>query len=132
MTVSDLKLTFADKNYPWWKNSKRATPDKEFKFFIHDATKEFEDKSEDKKNRLMFAELLVASNYGTGSSIVNNAFINSAFGIIKAKQIAAMISVISNVLPAVLGALADKDSKEKSDDKSSQSEPEQAEPMKKS
>ena len=92
----------------------------------------FDDKSEDKKNRLMFAELLVASNYGTGSSIVNNAFINSALGIIKAKQIAAMISVISNVLPAVLGALADKDSKEKSDDKSSQSEPEQAEPMKKS
>ena len=42
---SDLKLTFADKNYPWRTNSKRSTPNKEFKFFIHDATKEFDDKS---------------------------------------------------------------------------------------
>jgi len=42
---SDLKLTFANKNYPWWINSKWATPNKEFKFFVHDATKEFEDNS---------------------------------------------------------------------------------------
>ena len=40
---SDLKLTFADKNYSWWKDWKWSTPDKEFKFFVHDATKEFED-----------------------------------------------------------------------------------------
>lgn len=39
---SDLKLTFANKNYPWWLNSRWATPSKEFKFFVHDATKEFE------------------------------------------------------------------------------------------
>ena len=40
---SDLKLTFANKNETWWLNSKWATKDKEFKFFIHDATKPFED-----------------------------------------------------------------------------------------
>ena len=42
---SDLKLTFADKNYSWWKDWKWASPNKEFKFFVHDATKDYEDMS---------------------------------------------------------------------------------------
>ena len=68
--------------------------------------------AEDKNQRLMFAELLTASSRRTDAAIVNNAFINSAFGIIKAQQIVAVITVISNVLPAVLSAVSDGDSKE--------------------
>lgn len=40
---SDLKLTFANKNHPWWIGSKYATPGKELKFFIQDATKPIEE-----------------------------------------------------------------------------------------
>ena len=83
----------------------------------------FKDKeSENKGNRLMFAELLVASSYGTGSPMINNAFVNTALSVIKAQQIAAMISVFSNVLAGILGAVADKNSSETSDDESAQSE----------
>ncbi len=39
---SDLKLTFANQNKPWWLDSKRAKPDLTFDFFLHDATKPFE------------------------------------------------------------------------------------------
>ena len=60
----------------------------------------------------MFAQLLVASSYGTGSSMINNAFINTALSVIKAQQVAAMITVFSNVLSAVLGAVADKSGSE--------------------
>ncbi|MBQ4311525.1 MAG: DUF4003 family protein, partial [Oscillospiraceae bacterium] len=70
----------------------------------------FGKESEDRSQRLMFAELLVASSYGTGTSMINNAFINCAFGVLKAQQIVAVISVISNVLPAVLGAVTDSES----------------------
>ena len=83
----------------------------------------FKDKeSENKGNRLMFAELLVASSYGIGSPMINNAFVNTALSVIKAQQIAAMISVFSNVLAGILGAVADKNSSETSDDESAQSE----------
>lgn len=78
--------------------------------------------SEDKKQRLMFAQLLVAYSYGTGSSMINNAFINTALAVIRAQQVAAMITVFSNVLTGILGAVADKSSSEKSSDESAQSE----------
>ena len=82
----------------------------------------FEDKSENKKQRLMFAELLVASSYGTGSSMINNTFVNTAISVIKAQQVAAMISVFSNLLSGVLGAVADKGDSKSSSDESAQSE----------
>ncbi len=66
--------------------------------------------SMDKSTRLLFAILLVAETYGSSSSMVSNSFINSAFGIIKAQQIASMISVMAQVLPAVLQVLAGLDS----------------------
>ena len=78
----------------------------------------FEDKSENKKQRLMFAELLVASSYGTGSSMINNAFVNAALSVIKAQQVAAMITVFSNVLAGVLGAVADKGGSKTNSDES--------------
>ena len=78
--------------------------------------------SEDKKQRLMFAQLLVAYSYGTSSSMINNAFINTALAVIRAQQVAAMITVFSNVLTGILGAVADKSSSEKSSDESAQSE----------
>ncbi len=39
---SDLKLTFANQNKPRWLASQRAKPDLIFDFFLHDATKPFE------------------------------------------------------------------------------------------
>ena len=57
------------------------------------------------------------------SSVVNNTFINNALGIIKAKQIATMITIISNVLPPVLGAIVDNASEK--NDKSETTETEQ-------
>lgn len=43
---SDLKLTFADKNFPRWKTSKRAKSDLTFEVFLQDATKPLEHKEE--------------------------------------------------------------------------------------
>jgi hypothetical protein len=83
----------------------------------------FKDKeSENKGQRLMFAELLAASNYGTGSTFINNAFVSTALSVIKAQQIAAMISIFSNVLAGILEAVADKNSSEKSSNESEQSD----------
>ncbi|PZM87097.1 MAG: hypothetical protein DLD55_03100 [candidate division SR1 bacterium] len=41
---SDLKLTFAEKNLPWWKESKWAQQNLTFEFFLHDATKALDHK----------------------------------------------------------------------------------------
>lgn len=79
-----------------------------------DGCKGFDEKSVNKNQRLMFAVMLVAESCGSSSSVISNTFINNALGIIKAKQIATMITIISNVLPTVLGAVADKAS-EKND-----------------
>ena len=80
--------------------------------------KGFDEKSVEKKHRLMFAEILVAESLGAGSSIISNAFINSALGIIKAQQAAAMITILSNVLPAVIGAVAERSESGEKDDSS--------------
>ena len=74
--------------------------------------KGFDEKSMDKKDRLMFAVLLAAASCGADASMINNTFINSALGIIRAKHIAAMITVISNVLPSVIGAVTSEDDTE--------------------
>ncbi len=79
-----------------------------------DGCKGFDEKSVNKNQRLMFAVMLAAESCGTSSSVISNTFINNALGIIKAQQIATMITIISNVLPTVLGAITDKAS-EKND-----------------
>ena len=89
--------------------------------------KGFDEKSIEKKDRLMFAVLLAAASHGTDASMINNTFINSALGIIKAKHIATMITIISNVLPSVIGAIAGGDDTEKSDDEAPQPEQPDAE-----
>ena len=88
-----------------------------------DGCKGFDEKSVDKNQRLMFAIMLVAESCGMTSSVVNNTFINNALGIIKAHQIATMITIISNVLPPVLGAIVDNASEK--NDKSETTETEQ-------
>ena len=70
----------------------------------------------------MFAVLLTAASCGADASVINNTFINSALGIIKAKHIAAMITIISNVLPSVIGAVANTDDTKKDDDEAPQPE----------
>ena len=67
----------------------------------------FGKEQEDRSRRLMFAALLTASSCGTSASMVSSAFINTAFGIVKAQQIVAVLTVISNVLPAFLGAVTE-------------------------
>ena len=42
--------------------------------------------------------------------MINNALINNALSVIKAQQTATMITVVSNLLSAVLGVVADKSS----------------------
>ena len=74
--------------------------------------KGFDDNADSKKQRLMVAELLIAELYGTGATMVSNAFVGNALSIIKAQQIATMITVISNLLSAVIGAVADNKSTE--------------------
>ena len=88
-------------------------------------SKGFDEKSVDKNNRLMFAVILVAESYEMNDSVISNTLVSSALTIIRWKQIATMISVIANVLPTVLGALANKDSSEA--DSSSKSEEQNSE-----
>lgn len=83
--------------------------------FLKDC-KGFDEKSMDKKHRLMFAVILTAESCRTGASMVKGTFINSALGIIRSKQIATMITIIANVLPSVVGAFLNKDKEEAGDD----------------
>lgn len=87
-----------------------------------DGCKGFDEKSVNKNQRLMFAVMLAAESFGMSSSVISNTFINNALGIIKAHQTATMITIISNVLPTILGALADNASEK--NDKSETEEPE--------
>ena len=80
-----------------------------------DGCKGFDEKSVNKNQRLMFAIMLAAESCGSNSSVTNNTFINNALGIIKAKQIATMITIISNILPTVLGTIIDKSDASQSD-----------------
>ena len=68
--------------------------------------KGFDEKSMDKRDRLMTAVILTAESRGTAVSAVNNTFINSALGIIRAKHLVTVITVISHVLPPLIDAAA--------------------------
>ena len=70
----------------------------------------------------MFAIMLAAESCGSDSSVTSNTFINNALGIIKAKQIATMITIISNVLPTVLGAVLDNASEKNDNSDTKESE----------
>ena len=70
--------------------------------------KSFDEKSVSKNQRLMFDVMLTAESFGMSSSVISNSFINSALGVIKAQKIAVMITIVSNILPTVLGAVVDK------------------------
>lgn len=74
--------------------------------------KGFDDKSNGKKQRLTVAVLLFADSCGSDITMINNALINNALSVIKAQQTATMITVISNLLSAVLSVVADKNSTE--------------------
>lgn len=75
-----------------------------------ESCKGFDEKSVSENQRLMFAVILTAESFGMSSSALSNTFINSALGVIKAQKIASMITVISNIIPPVLGAVVDKSS----------------------
>ncbi len=80
----------------------------------------FDYKPDSQKQRLMVAELLVAEHNGTGAPMVSNVVINNAFTIIKAQQVVTMITVISNVVSAILSATADTGSTEQPADGNNQ------------
>jgi len=73
--------------------------------------KGFNEESVNKKQRLLFAEILVAQTHGAGTAMLSNAFINSTINVIIAQRISAIISIISNVLPAAIGSVIEQDSK---------------------
>lgn len=83
-------------------------------------SKGFDEKSVDKNHRLMFAIILVAESCEMNTSMLSNTLVSSALTIIRWKQIATMITIISNILPSAIGALANQDSTET--DKTSDSE----------
>ena len=89
--------------------------------FLKDC-KGFGDNSESKKLRLLLAELLVADSYGTDNAMINNVFINNALSVIKAQQIATMVTVVSNILSVALSAVADKDNTETDSSDTAQTE----------
>ena len=73
----------------------------------------FGDKIMEKKQRLMYAAIVVAGVCGRDTSVIGNAVITNTLSIIKAKQVATMISIIGNVAPAVLTSLIDEEEEEK-------------------
>ena len=75
--------------------------------------KGFDDNEDGKEERLMVAELLIAECYGTSTTMISNAFVGNALSVIKAQQIATTITVMANVLSAVVGVVADNESKKK-------------------
>ena len=88
-------------------------------------SKGFDEKSVDKNHRLMFAIILVAESCEMNTSMLSNTLVSSALTIIRWKQIATMITIIGNILPSALGALANQDSTET--DKTSDSEEQNSE-----
>ncbi|WP_303836899.1 DUF4003 family protein [Ruminococcus flavefaciens] len=87
-----------------------------------DGCKGFDEKSVNKNQRLMFAVMLSAESFEMASSVISNTFINNALGIIKAQKIATMITIISNVLPTVLGAVIDNVSEKNDNSDTKESE----------
>ena len=87
----------------------------------------FDEKSMDKKHRLMFAVMLAAGSCGADTPMISSTFVSSALGIVRAKQIITMITVISNILPSVIGAVADRSKSETDEDEAQQTEQKDAE-----
>ena len=77
--------------------------------------KGFDEKNLQKNYRLMFAVILVAESYGSGMSIANSISVSTALSVIKVQKIVTMITVLSNVLPSVLGSVLDKSDAEETD-----------------
>lgn len=82
--------------------------------------KGFDEKAAEIGQRMMFAASLAAVSYEAASPAISNICIGSAFSIIKAKQVATMITVTGNILPALLEVILSSGSSDKTD--SSQSE----------
>ena len=70
--------------------------------------KGFDEKNLQKNYILMFAIILVSECYGTGMSIANSISVSTVLSVIKVQKLVTMITVLSNVLPSVLGAVMDK------------------------
>ena len=82
--------------------------------------KGFDEKAAEIGQRMMFAASLAAVSYEAASPAISNICIGSAFSIIKPKQVATMITVTGNILPALLEVFLSSGSSDKTD--SSQSE----------
>ena len=77
--------------------------------------KRFDEKNLQKNYRLMFAIILVAESRGAGISIANSISVSTALSVIKVQKLVSTITLLSNVLPSVLGAVLDKSDSEKTD-----------------
>ena len=77
--------------------------------------KGFDEKNVQMNYRLMFAIILVSESYGGSISIANSISVSTALSVIKVQKIVTMITVLSNVLPSVLGAIIDNSEAKETD-----------------
>lgn len=76
--------------------------------------KGFKDSEMDRKNRIVYASMLVSDVYGMDSAIIGNSIISNALSTVIAKQIATAISISSNLISMAIPK-GDEDSKEEKD-----------------
>ena len=81
--------------------------------------KGFDKSRMDDKERFMYATLVVADVYGRDSSVAGSTVINNTISIITAKRNAAIMNLVMNIAPTLLGACADTaEPEEKQEEKS--------------
>ena len=84
--------------------------------------REFQERSMDRKKRLMFAALLVAKYHKNESQTASNTFISSSLEIIKEKQISTAVSVISSLASSLSSVVFELIEDKKEEEKEAETE----------
>lgn len=79
--------------------------------------KVFPSKDMDRKKRFMYSAPIVAGVYSRSTDSINNSVVSNTVSIIRASQVAKMISIISSVAPNVLAAVIPDPSEEEKKEK---------------
>lgn len=86
--------------------------------------REFQERSMDRKKRLMFATLLVAEYHQKESQAASNTFIGNTLEIIKEKQISTAVSVISSLASSLSSVVFEMIEDRKEEEKEAETETE--------
>ncbi len=76
----------------------------------------FKDESMDKKKRMMYASLLVASVYGNTPDMMSSSVISNTVTFVKAANMKAMMSIVSSIISSLLPAIAESIAPEDADE----------------